>query len=167
MPDPMVAIKEVYEPALKQYPAYDHMVIGECDNTMCVQIYLKENSPDLKSKMPAFIDQMKVVYIVKDRPGVKDAGAEDPGEPGSCVIEDCHGMDIVCGPKKPDACTEIYALGDYCRQFAACAVIDGKCQPAQSKLFDECKACVEKCAIDFAQENEKMFACENDCRQAR
>jgi len=29
-----------------------------------------------------------------------------------CGIENCHGLDITCGSDVPDACTEIYMIGD-------------------------------------------------------
>jgi hypothetical protein len=173
MPDPVTAIKEAYEPALKQYPAYDHMVIGECENTLCVQIYLKEDSADLKSKMPAVIDDMKVIYIIANKADAKDpvkdpaAGddAKKPADSGVCGIESCHGMDIVCGSKVPEACTAVYMLGDGCRQFAKCEITGGKCKIAPSDKFDQCKACVQKCEIDFSKDSMKMFECEYNCQQ--
>jgi hypothetical protein len=177
LPDPVVLIKETYEPALKQYPAYDHMVIGECEQaTMCVQIYLKEDSSDLKSKMPAAIDGMKVVYVVMEKadainpvkkdPASGDDGVQDPAVVGKCGIESCHGMEIVCGSNVPDVCTEVYMLGDSCRQFAKCGIIAGLCQSVQSPRFDQCKTCVKKCESDFDKDNAKMFECESGCLQA-
>ena len=159
LPDPVVLIKETYEPALKQYPAYDHMVIGECEQaTMCVRIYLKEDSADLKSKMPDSIDGMKVIYVM-----MAEGGQPEPVL--KCGIESCHGMDIVCGSNVPDVCTEVYMLGDGCRQFAKCGVIAGQCQSVQSPRFDQCKTCVKKCESDFAKDNAKMFECESGCLQ--
>lgn len=171
--NPIKEIKEAYEPALKQYPAYDRMTVGECENTMCVRIYLKEDSADLKSKMPAAIDGMKVVYIIAGKDGGNDP-AKDPSadgdaggsaDSGVCGIESCHGMEIVCGSKVPEACTEVYMMGDGCRQFAKCEISGGKCQIAPSDKFDQCKACVQKCEIDFSQDSMKMFECEYNCQQ--
>ncbi len=79
-----------------------------------------------------------------------------------CGMENCHGLDIKCGPNIPDACTAIYKLGDFCRQFASCEIINGECQLVKSTEFDECKACVDEC--DKPTEL-KAFDCELDCRK--
>lgn len=80
-----------------------------------------------------------------------------------CGIENCHGLDITCGRNVPDACDMMYALGDNCRQYASCEVIDGKCQLAKSDRFEQCKACVEKCETDFPDDPTNAFACEGEC----
>ncbi len=80
---------------------------------------------------------------------------------GKCGIENCHGLDISCGPNVPDACTAIYMLGDFCREYAKCEVVDGQCTFVESDYFKVCKACVDKCNQKSGQD---AFACEQQCR---
>lgn len=80
-----------------------------------------------------------------------------------CGMENCHGLDITCGPNVPDACTEIYMLGDRCRQYASCEVIDGECQLVESSAFETCKSCVENCSEEFGQDHTMLFECESGC----
>lgn len=82
-----------------------------------------------------------------------------------CGIENCHGLDIVCGSNVPEACTMMYQIGDNCRQFATCEIIEGYCQHTYSKKFADCKTCVEKCIADNQNDNIDMFACESKCGQ--
>ena len=82
----------------------------------------------------------------------------------TCAIETCHGLDVKCGPNPPDACTEMYAVGDKCLQYAECGVQNGECQQIQNSQFTQCKSCVQKC-ID-ANENDDinlLFECESKC----
>jgi hypothetical protein len=44
----------------------------------------------------------------------------------SCGMENCHGLNISCGPKVPEFCTEIYELGDFCREFVRCEIVQGE-----------------------------------------
>jgi hypothetical protein len=81
-----------------------------------------------------------------------------------CGIENCHGLDIACGPNVPEACTMSYMLGDKCRQYASCEKRDGKCQLAGSSQFESCKSCVKKCESQFRDdEPDKLFTCESKC----
>ncbi len=80
-----------------------------------------------------------------------------------CGIENCHGLDIVCGRNPAKMCTEMYQLGDRCRQFAACEVVSGACKRVDTSQFTSCKNCVEKCQKNFPTDPEKAFACENTC----
>lgn len=79
-----------------------------------------------------------------------------------CGMENCHGLDITCGPNIPEVCTEMYALGDFCREYASCEIVDGKCQLVKSPEFDQCKACVDECN-EFS--GPEAFECEGDCRE--
>lgn len=81
----------------------------------------------------------------------------------TCGIENCHGLDIICGQNIAEVCTALYMEGDNCRQFASCEKKDGKCQLAYSSDFESCKSCVEKCKIDFPSEQNKFFLCESKC----
>lgn len=92
--------------------------------------------------------------------------AEQPAQPsGKCGIENCHGMDIVCGANPAEMCTEIYMAGDNCRQFASCAAVAGKCQLQKSAKFESCKTCVEKCTSANKNNQIEFFECESRCAQ--
>lgn len=80
-----------------------------------------------------------------------------------CGMENCHGLDITCGPNIPKFCTEEYMLGDNCRQYAKCEIINGKCQLVKSEKFELCKSCVETCAEDFRDDVMEIFKCESGC----
>ena len=79
-----------------------------------------------------------------------------------CGIENCHGLDITCGSNVPVFCTEEYQIGDRCRQYVSCEVIDRECVLVKTQSFVECKSCVEECLEDFADVS-KAFECENEC----
>jgi len=82
---------------------------------------------------------------------------------GKCGIENCHGLDITCGPNIPEICDLMYAAGDNCRQYASCQIVGGKCQSVKTPKFDDCKSCVEKCSVDFKDDYIKFFGCEGKC----
>lgn len=93
-----------------------------------------------------------------------DKTVKTPSQPsGKCGMENCHGLEITCGAKVPDACTEMYAMGDGCRQFASCKNIDGKCSLDKTPKFDSCKSCVEKCEKSFPNDPIKVSDCESEC----
>jgi hypothetical protein len=81
-----------------------------------------------------------------------------------CKVENCHGLDIKCGPNPPEACTMMYALGDKCLPLATCGVVDGECQVVKNVDFSACKACVDKCLTDFQDDQPGMFDCESNCQ---
>lgn len=80
-----------------------------------------------------------------------------------CGIENCHGLDIVCGPNIAQMCTMEYRLGDKCRQFAVCAVVNGNCRQIENEQFSECKACVQECEEKYSNNPIDLFACESEC----
>jgi hypothetical protein len=80
-----------------------------------------------------------------------------------CEIENCHGLDIVCGKNPAQMCTEMYQLGDKCRQFAQCSQVNGKCQQIENPKFSVCKSCAQKCEKDFSNDPDKAFMCESKC----
>ena len=92
---------------------------------------------------------------------------EEPceGNAGSvgCARENCHGLDIQCGFNPPDACTEMYEIGDKCLQYAKCGVLNGRCQQIQNTQFTDCKSCVQKCIDANEDDNSKLFECESKC----
>ncbi len=85
---------------------------------------------------------------------------EDP----SCKLENCHGLDIKCGPNAPQMCTMEYAMGDRCLQYAKCGIQNGKCQQLMNSQFTECKACIEKCITAGDTNGSNMFVCESLCK---
>jgi len=98
---------------------------------------------------------------------------ERPGKPiklppqisGKCGMENCHGLEITCGPKVPEACDMAYAAGDNCRKQASCQIIDGKCQLVKNQKFDDCKSCVEKCEHNYKNDLVRLFGCESKCTE--
>ena len=84
-------------------------------------------------------------------------------KPIECGIENCHGLDITCGSNVPEACTEIYQLGDNCRRFVNCQIINDSCELGKSPKFDSCKSCVTKCEQDYPNNPNKLFECESVC----
>lgn len=82
----------------------------------------------------------------------------------SCGIENCHGIDIVCGPNVPQACTEMYAMGDFCRQYARCEIVDGKCGLVPNPVFEMCTSCVRECSQTHIDRPVEAFNCEAKCR---
>ncbi len=81
----------------------------------------------------------------------------------ACGIENCHGLDIQCGPNPAEMCTEIYQLGDKCRKHAKCGVQNGGCQQIQNAQFTQCKECVQNCENKNNDDVMKMFECEGNC----
>jgi hypothetical protein len=84
-----------------------------------------------------------------------------------CGIEQCHGLELTCGSNVPDACTEIYQLGDFCRQyFSGCEVVDGDCAKVSNAsadlLFSKCKFYIEHC--EKISDPIKAFQCEEGIR---
>ena len=74
-----------------------------------------------------------------------------------CGIENCHGLDIICGENVPEECTAIYKFGDRCRQYAKCGIVDGKCIFIESKEFSECKSCIQRCLTTFKDDAPASF----------
>jgi len=82
---------------------------------------------------------------------------------GKCGIENCHGLEITCGSNISEQCTMEYALGDRCRQYVSCKVVNGECRLIESAKFKECKSCVENCLRDFKDDSIRLFECESQC----
>ena len=80
-----------------------------------------------------------------------------------CGIENCHGLDMTCGPDVPEMCTSVYLLGDRCRAFFHCELVEGECQPAENDDFEICKSCVEECLEEFEDDPAGLFSCEEQC----
>lgn len=85
---------------------------------------------------------------------------------GECGMQNCHGMNITCGyVNVPQACDMMYMAGDNCRQYASCQSVDGQCKLEKSLKFDSCKSCVEKCELDYKDDQIKFFECESRCSE--
>ena len=98
-------------------------------------------------------------FEAQPQPGEKEPVKST--EPLECRISNCHGLEIECGLKAPFFCDAQYILGDMCRRFARCEMIEGQCQLVKEPEFEECRACVEKC---LAEPEEEQLACEEGCR---
>lgn len=80
-----------------------------------------------------------------------------------CGLLQCHGLELSCGPGAPQACTAVYQLGDFCRQFASCRTVDGACRLVETREFRGFKSCVEDCAR--IKDPVSAFDCEARCRK--
>ncbi|MFA5348052.1 MAG: hypothetical protein WC294_07935 [Methanoregula sp.] len=80
-----------------------------------------------------------------------------------CGVTPCHGLDLTCGPRIPEVCTEVYQLGDKCRQFANCTMDGRTCRIVTTPEFDTCKSCVLMCLNESRNDPSKSFACEETC----
>lgn len=92
-------------------------------------------------------------------PNVDNGDADDQ----VCGRENCHGLDIKCGPNVAEICTEIYQLGDKCLRYVNCGIVNGVCRQIPNAAFDACKICAQKCETDFAGDSMKLFDCESKC----
>ncbi|MFA5828829.1 MAG: hypothetical protein WC841_05750 [Candidatus Shapirobacteria bacterium] len=82
-----------------------------------------------------------------------------------CGLQDCHGLDVTCGPDVPEVCDLMYQIGDNCRQYALCGKVSGECRLQASPKFDACKSCVQTCEQNFQNTSDpaKVFECESTC----
>jgi hypothetical protein len=81
-----------------------------------------------------------------------------------CGFESCHGLDLSCTSDPPKPCSKIYQIGDLCRRYASCEMMEGKCELAVTPEFAACKACVEKCQVRLEGAT-GLLECERACRQ--
>lgn len=80
----------------------------------------------------------------------------------SCVVSNCHGLNVECGFAELPICTEQYEIGDRCRALISCDDTNGDCEAVRSAAYDACKACVEAC-IAGSSAAEAQFGCEESC----
>lgn len=80
-----------------------------------------------------------------------------------CEIQNCHGLEISCGPSPVQMCTEEYQLGDICRKFASCEIKNNQCAQKEDDNFNLCKTCVENCQTKTNNNPEEYFRCEAKC----
>ncbi len=79
----------------------------------------------------------------------------------ACGVENCHGLQVLCGPDPVEVCTEEYALGDGCRPLANCQIVSGSCQLVDLGGFEKCRNCVESCLL--LDDPILAFDCERTC----
>lgn len=78
-----------------------------------------------------------------------------------CGIEQCHGLDLTCGPNIAKECTMEMRIDDFCREYVRCEKVGRECQLIKEPKFEECKACIERCNQE--EDPEKAFQCASRC----
>jgi hypothetical protein len=58
----------------------------------------------------------------------------------------------------------MYALGDFCREYARCRIINGQCSLSQDLTFEMCATCVRQCTDAHLDDPIESFNCEARCR---
>lgn len=81
----------------------------------------------------------------------------------NCGLLNCHGVDAACGFDAPQMCDAMYRMGDFCRQYISCQVVDGQCRAVTREPFEACRACVLECE-KIKDDPAGAFACESTCR---
>ena len=107
----------------------------------------------------SFLFGLALVLAVMTSGCITEDGTPKP----ACGIENCHGLAITCGSKVPEACTEEYAFGDRCRQFAICKMIDNECRLLKNEKFDTCASCAQRCKDAYQDDITGAFECESRC----
>lgn len=99
----------------------------------------------------------------------KDLQKDDPDtiiiDEKVCGIQECHGMNLTCGSKPVDMCTEIFMVGDSCRSFFKCALMDGQCGQLSDRRFDLCKSCIQQCVAESNNDPTKTLECDSKCNE--
>lgn len=83
--------------------------------------------------------------------------------PAACGIQNCHGMEISCGPDIVELCTMEYQLGDKCRGLASCGNVNGSCTVIRQEGYEACVSCVEECNRTSGGDPVRAFDCESRC----
>jgi hypothetical protein len=128
-------------------------------------------SPNVGATPPSIDD-----VVTPNNPPSGGGGTVNPSSPtypptptgatDECAMSNCHGLDITCAYlSEPLMCTELYMLGDGCRQYASCKVIGGTCQPILSQQFKDCKSCAESCQTKNQNDSIAALECEYECTQ--
>lgn len=114
--------------------------------------------------IPLLLVLAALAFPKKANPPTSVPQPNQPATSDKCGLENCHGLELSCGPNVPDVCTFLYQLGDNCRQYAKCEVVNNRCQLITEPKFTQCKSCVEKCLADFKDDPVKTSACEGRCQ---
>lgn len=86
-----------------------------------------------------------------------------PAISGECGMENCHGLDITCGPNIPEMCSTELRIDDICRQYVRCEKVDRECRLIKDPKFEECKTCTESCNRE--EDPIKAFQCVSKCAE--
>lgn len=78
-----------------------------------------------------------------------------------CGLESCHGLDLKCGNNPPKICSQMYAIGDFCREYAKCEISNGNCVLIKNTKLNSCIACMKACPT---KDTIKHADCEIECR---
>ena len=127
---------------------------------------LSENPDELIDANSPEVEGGGVGGDVPESDGFIDEGVETVyPEFSGCGIESWHGLDIICVQNQNllDVCDQSYQLGDFCRKYAKCEVIDNRCQFVENVIFENCKKCVEECAT--TNDIIASFQCDTGCRE--
>lgn len=125
------------------------------------QCYLIKNDKTFSKIDYTRKDTAEGQFSAKDCMLIDDIKEDDQ----NCALETCHGMDIECGDKPPEACTMMYQIGDKCLQYAQCGILNGKCQQIENSDFNRCVTCVQSCMDTYATDSStRLFECENNCK---
>lgn len=81
----------------------------------------------------------------------------------ACGAENCHGLKVECGPDVVEMCSMKYQIGDGCRKFVSCEVIDGSCSANETPAYFDCKACIDTCSEKHKDDPIGFSQCETDC----
>ena len=83
--------------------------------------------------------------------------------PAPCGVTNCHGTTVTCGENIAEICTMEYRLGDKCRAFASCRVVNGTCTVVEQPGYSACVSCAENCNKTYPDDPLKAFECESRC----
>ncbi|MEK6628874.1 MAG: hypothetical protein AABY53_09630 [Bdellovibrionota bacterium] len=79
-----------------------------------------------------------------------------------CALESCHGLDLKCSFNAPEICSQMYAIGDFCRQYAQCEISGDSCSLTKNPVLDKCLSCMKNCPT---KDPIKHSVCEAKCRE--
>ncbi|MFA5332352.1 MAG: hypothetical protein WC342_08240 [Methanoregula sp.] len=80
-----------------------------------------------------------------------------------CGAENCHGVTVQCGSNPVDSCTSEINVGDRCRKYATCQVVDNVCQVVTQTPYEKCKACIQSCSDSYFNNPNMLVDCSQKC----
>jgi len=127
-------------------------------------VYIKQNSIDIITKDTTTTTKLTTTTNLVTTTTTIATSTTTINKNQFCELENCHGLDIKCGPNPPSMCTMEYAMGDRCLQYAKCDIQNGKCQQILNPQFLECKACIQICINTDGNDGVNKFECESKCK---
>ena len=170
--DDAIKLLQTQNPEFKDYPSDNlpprSIKTGEAENGWYIGFVQEGSGRPIISATCFFVDNQKNIMSQRIyNPTIEeDSMAEFSPRtcsPGACSVENCHGLDIKCGPNPPEMCTAMYALGDNCLQYAKCGVLNGQCRQIENPQFAQCKTCAQNCEKENTNNPMKAFECESKC----